>query len=309
MIIKNKKILITGGTGFIGKFLVKELQNKNNKIFIITRKKRFFKNNKELIYIKCDLLKISQKEATLLKKEIGDIDFSFYLAAKLPSISQNNSIKSYIEENLIPFMNFLDYFNTSIKKIVFSSTIDIYGYPKEINYDENTNPNPLTPYALAKLMCELYLEYYCKVNKKEFSIVRFSQVYGPNEPLLRVIPFILNAIIKEKPFTLIGRGLDQRKFLYVKDAVKGLINAALFGQNDVYHIAGREINTVMDVIRIAEKIFKRKLKINKKNINQPIKNTVPSIKKAENVLKYKPKYNLEQGLSEIKEYLSYETSR
>ncbi|KKP29993.1 MAG: UDP-glucose 4-epimerase [Parcubacteria group bacterium GW2011_GWA2_31_28] len=298
MDLKNKRILITGGTGFIGKHLVDELLNHNNKLFLITRKRQQSEND-NLKYLYADLSQLNENLSEKIKKELKLVDYILYLAANIPLLSASKeTIFDAKISTFDPFINFLKFFGNIGNKIIFTSTIDVYGYPDK-EYDENQSIDPLTPYALAKFVCEKYLQYYCKIYKKEFSIVRFAQVYGPNEPLVRVIPYILNSAVKNEPFSLSGSGLDKRKFLYVKDAVQGIIKTALNGNNSIYHIAGSEVDNILNVIRITENVFNKKIIIKQKNKEREIQNTLPNLDKSIKKLGYNPKYTLERGIKEI----------
>lgn len=297
MNIENKKILITGGTGFIGKVLIKSLLDKKAKIICLSRKKRISKQ-KNLKYIKCDLRKINQKKD--LVNKIGKVNLIIYLAASIPLLGQKKeTLIEAKKNNLDPFLNFLSTFGNFSNKIIFTSTIDVYGIPKNKNFSEDTFIKPITNYAIAKYCCEKYLEFYCRHKNKAYVILRFSQVYGPDESLIRVMSFIIDAVVNNKIFTLWGTGQDKRKFLYVKDAASSILKAISYNKNNIFNIAGKEETSIKQAIKIVEKNFGKEIKIKRKNVDRPPINILPSINKARNKLKFSPSFNLERGIQSI----------
>src|SRR3989339_477492 len=298
MIFKNKKILIAGGTGFVGKAVIQFFLNKGAKIFCITRHKYLSKNN-NLEFIQLDLRQIS-KNLKSLQLKLKDIDCIIYMAASIPLLKAGaETITKAKEINLDPFINFLEMFGQFGAKIIFTSTIDVYGLPKRKEFKENQKIDPISTYAVSKYCCEKYLELWSKMNNnKNYTILRFSQVYGPEEPLIRVIPFILNAYLHNKSFIIFGSGKEKRKFLYVKDAVIAICKALEYGENDIYNISGDEAVSIKDIIPIVERIVKKKILIEKKVTHRKLGHILPNTNKAKNKLRYTPLYTFENGVKE-----------
>lgn len=296
---KQRKILLTGSTGFIGKVLVKLLLSEGFIVYAISRKKKISRE-KNLFYFNCDLRDIDKNFSERIIKKIKKVDAIIYLAASITEFFEKKESMLEAKENTLdPFIRFIENFGCLTEKIIFTSTIDVYGIPNVINFKESAEINLISTYAIAKYCCEKYLEFYCKLNNKLYSIIRFSQVYGPNEPLVRVTPFIINAAMNDKVFNLKGSGKDKRRLLYVEDAAAGVIKALNKGKNGIYHIAGDEIVSVEDIIKTVEKILKRKLKILQENKDNPTVDIVPDIEKAKKELNFNPEYSLEKGISSI----------
>ncbi|MGB2580226.1 MAG: NAD(P)-dependent oxidoreductase [Minisyncoccia bacterium] len=295
---QGKKVLVTGGTGFIGDYFVSALIQKGATVFCLTRKA--LPNKEGVTYLTCDLLNISSEEVGGLRNSIGNIDYVVYLAASIPPITApKESIITAKENNLDAMLNFLEVFGDLSPTVIFASTVDVYGIPTKESFDESMTIAPNSNYAVAKYCCEKYIEYYCSKNNKEYNILRFSQVYGPHEPLVRVIPIIVDAIFNEKEFTLKDEGGDKRRFLYVEDVASALIAAMETPHNTIYNIAGAEDTSIMDVIKISEGIAGKKLLYKKIPTDQKAVHILPVCEKAFLELNFKPRFSFEEGMGAI----------
>lgn len=299
MKLKNKKVLVTGGTGLIGIPLVDFLLSMGAEVFCLTRK-HIVSKNKKLKYIECDLKQLSKTKADEIKEIIGNIDYTIYLAASIKLFSQEKETMIEAKENnLDPFLNFLNLLGDLGKKIVFTSTADIYGQPKSTDFSESASENPLTTYAIAKLACEKYLQFYSQLNNKSYVILRLSQVYGPNEPLVRVIPFIINAALKNSPFIFFGNANNRRRFLFVLDVAQAIVKSIFYKGSGIFNIAGEEQTSIMQAIKVVEKISAKKIKIERKNCDDKQRDILPSYLKAEKLLGFKPEFSFEEGIREV----------
>lgn len=292
--LKSKKILITGGTGFIGGELVKKLEENNIKSYVLTRKK--LSNTLNTIYIKCDLNSLDR-----YPEELNGIEFDYciYLAANIPTIGEKK--ENYLDakvSTLDPLVKFLTYFKENIKKFIYASSIDILGKVQKEDYKEDEKPNNPTPYGLAKYCGEFYVQNICETRGINWSILRFSQVYGKNEPIVRIIPILIDRLKEGDEFSLYTTGEEKRRFLYVSDAVKSIVCACVHGKKDIYNIAGEDSKSINELIEIIENKYGKKLKLNRVNQVIGISN-IPNIDKAKIELEYKPEYSLEKGIEEI----------
>lgn len=292
MTLEGKKILVTGGTGLIGSPTVKLLLSKGASVTCLTRVKRR-SYHKKLTFVQHDL------NTTHVPRSIAhkSFDIGVYLAASIPPLDEpKESLDQAVNNTFKPLTVFLKQFGSQFKCIVFSSSIDVYGYPKSMNYHENTKLNPQTPYALAKHLSELYLEYFTQMNNIRLSVLRFAQVYGPNEQLVRVIPHILNAAKHGKPFKLYGNIRNRRKFLFSEDAAAAICRAAETDVGGVFHIAGSEVVTVGDILSIVERCTGKELQVEYARVKSPISHNVPSTRKAKRLLQFTPNATIYEGL-------------
>lgn len=290
-------ILVTGATGLVGRSLVAQLSQRSSHIICLTRNAKQHVSNDTITYLSCDLTE--QSDLNKLAETLKDtsIDVAYYLAANIPPLTaKKESLFDAKRTTLDPFLMFLETIGPNIKKIVFAGTIDIYGYPKHFDFDEKTAPAPQTPYAVAKLACEQYLRFYAEHSNMSYVILRFAQIYGLGEPLVRVIPFIVNAALTNTTFTLYGNSKNKRKFLFAQDAAAALQAAASHPSNDIFHIAGSEEISITDIITTVETLTGKSLSINYQDPSAPISHILPSIKKAEKILGYTPAYTFDEGM-------------
>ena len=296
----GKKFLLAGGTGFVGKRVTAYLVNAGAEVYIITRSIR--SSNNKVHYLTVDLNDIE----TLRKIECNDFDACVYMAAYIPEIGQKK--ESYLDakkSTLDPLVNFCECFTSRVKFFVYISSIDVLGPNHNLYYDEMEEIHTATPYGLAKLCGELYVKSYCEQNSVPWNCLRFSQVYGSFEPVVRVIPIMKNSLQNGLPFSLYSDGKEKRRFLYVDDGVQAIACALNSKAVGVYNIAGKTVSTMEELAHTMENVYGRKLQLNILN-NIVGEDNVPSIKKAEDVLGFIPKVSLENGLETIKREESYE---
>lgn len=299
------KFLITGGSGFIGKYLVKELSKlKNSKIYVLDKIKFDFKK-KNIFFIKGDLNKFDT-----LKKINVKIDYIYHLAAELgvkkiinfPEESLNNNLET--TKNIIRFAKS----KKKIKRIFFFSTSEVYSRLNKIGMmNENDSlilPNinhPRTSYWLSKI-CGEFLIIRSKV---PYTIFRVFNIYGHNTKRTHVIPSIFNKLKNNKK-PLFENPNHSRCFLYIDDAIYFFVKALnLSFKNQTVNIANpNEEIKIKDLVDKIKKILGTNKKIRYKNIkNLSISRRMPSIVKLKKLIRKKFKFTkLHQGLMLLNKY-------
>lgn len=293
--LKNKKVLVTGGTGFVGRVFVSQLIEQGATVVCLTRQTRPAEQG--VLYITCDFTDASTFDADQLRSTIGSVDYIVYLSASIPSVAAGKeSMRAAKEHNLDPLVFFLETCGECAPTLVFASTVDIYGIPQHESFDESMNIHPESTYAVAKYCGEKYFIYYCETQQKQYTILRFSQIFGPNEPLVRVIPIMLDALIHNKPFVLSGGGQEKRKFLYVADAGRALYAALQAPHNKIYNIAGSEIVSIADVLEMAERIVGKKIQLTATPAARNPVHIIPSCDLATRELGFVSNTSFEEGL-------------
>ncbi|WP_299525830.1 GDP-mannose 4,6-dehydratase [uncultured Methanobrevibacter sp.] len=244
--MKNKKIIITGGLGFIGSHIVDELIE-DNYITIIDNmssgKVENLKNpyHENLTIIKEDLNTVNLNELII------DTDYIFHLAAmaNVP-LSVNNPLKCH-ENNVNSTIKLLNVAKEeNVKKIIFSSSSAVYGNNTNTPLKETELMNPTSPYAASKATCELYLQSFKESYGLNSIALRYFNVFGPKQDkhsqYAAVIPNFINAILNNKQATIYGDGQQTRDFIFVKEVAKANIAAAKSNYCGSINIAtGKEI--------------------------------------------------------------------
>ena len=304
------KTLITGGAGFIGSHLVDKLIQKGNKVIVIdnlsTGKKENL--NPKVKFYKIDIC--SPKISQIFKIEQPEIVFHF--AAQ---ISVKKSIEDPIEDakiNILGTLNVLENCKKyKVKKIIFASSIGVYGESKNLPVKENHSLNPLTPYPIAKLTIEKYLNYY-KNQGLDFVSLRYANIYGPRQNSEMgeggVVAIFINKILKEEKPIIFGSGNQTRDFLYVDNAVEAAILAIKAKPGSIYNVGSNKETSIKNLLKIISKILNKKIE----PIFQPfqqgevIRSRV-DYSKIKKELGWQPKYNLEKGLRKTIEWFKNES--
>tara|TARA_B100000378_G_scaffold273528_1_gene266601 strand:- start:110 stop:1045 length:936 start_codon:yes stop_codon:yes gene_type:complete len=298
--IKNKNILITGGTGQIGSFLSESLVDNGANVTVLGRKISNLKEIKSLVeskkikFVEYDL--INEKNLELVRTKLENIDYLLHFSSEMAELfssllknamhSVNLNLKGIIQ--LLKFLPHLD-------GILYASSIGVYGIPKYLPIDEECPTNPVTFYGCGKLGAEKYLKLFSNTHSVPLTIMRYSSVYGPRNRTKRALPTFINLALEDKPIILHGNGDTFNDFIYISDVIDATKSGILRNQSEIYNI-GSGIKCT--VLQLAQKIIeltnsKSQIKYSNKSSNH---DNVFDISKAKNNLGFSPKVSIEEGL-------------
>lgn len=312
--ITNKCILITGGGGFIGSHLFESQIQKNNYIIVIDNfndyypgKETNFKEITKQYEIKKDynLLKGDLLDKSIYDKIDVDIDIIFHLAAQ-PGVRYSIEHASEVTyNNVVSTVNVLEYaLKNKVEKVVYASSSSVYGNPIYTPLDEEHPKNPISPYAVSKLVGEIYADLYFRENSLPTTSVRFYTVYGPRGRPDMAIRKFFDLILQDKEIVIYGDGEQLRDFTYVSDIIDGLILAAE-SKKSVGETFNLGISNPITVNSLVDKMYN--LANKPKNLRYAEKQrgdvdiTYANNEKAKKILDFHPKINIDEGLK-----LSYE---
>lgn len=302
----KKKILIAGGTGFIGYHLAKSSIKKGLKVTSISlslpKKNRFIKKVK---YITCDLSK-----KNLLKKKIkGNFDFIVNLSGH---VDHKNKIKVY-RSHFVGSKNLIDFFlKKNLTSFVQISSSMEYGKIKS-PHSENFKCKPQSHYGISKNLATKYLIE--KVNKKKFPgvILRLYQIYGHNQDPNRLISSTILGCINDRVINC-SHGRQERDFLFIEDLISAIFKA-LVTKNAIGNIFNiglsapikvkRVVNKIKHIIRKGKPVFGMKSLRKEESLK-----IYPNINKAKKILKWRPKFSFSKGInltinSYLKDFKNY----
>ena len=309
MEIKGKNILVTGGNGFVGGHLVEELVklkanvivadiNLDQKSYLYTKK--LHKKAKIVNLNICDYKKL----LVLIKK--NKIDFIFHLAAQALVEDAFKNPKYTLENNIVSTINILEAvrINPQIKGLIVASSDKCYGKLTKKQYVETDPLSGDHPYDTSKSATDLISTTYYKTYNIPVVVTRFGNIYGEGDlNLSRIIPGIMESIVKNKTLKVRSNGKYIRDYLHVKDVVSGYLLLAekidkLKGQ--VFNFGSDETLSVVEVIKLFEKILHKK--INFKILNTA-KNEIPyqslNCLKIKRELNWYQKYSLKSTAEQI----------
>ncbi|MEO0293799.1 MAG: NAD-dependent epimerase/dehydratase family protein [candidate division WOR-3 bacterium] len=296
--MRDNRVVVTGGAGFIGSHLVDRLISMGFKVLVIDNLLSGSEKN-------------LNKEAEFVKKDICDLDidslikkyspsFIFHLAAQ---IDVRKSLRDPMWDEFINIRGTLNLLEASIvakvRKFIFASTGGaIYGDAKYAS--EQLTPKPLSPYGVAKLTCEHYLRIYYMWKGLAFTSLRYGNVYGPRQDPYGeagVVAIFCNQLIKGENPVLYGYGSMVRDYIYVWDVVEANILSMDKGDGEIYNIGTGKPTTVLELFSILKEISGKdvepKLAPARKGEIQEI---YLNSEKAKNELKWEAKVNLSKGL-------------
>ena len=301
-----KKIGITGGAGFIGQQITSLLLGKKYKIKScdLFRPNQIFFGDKNFKFKKIDLF--NKKK---LSNFFSDVDCVIHLAASLGVLNTEKNPLDCLDINILGTKAVLDVVvENKIKKIIFSSSSEVYGDQDEFPIKEYFDFKIKSNYALSKITSEFFVKSYAKKFGFYYNIVRFFNVYGINQKKNFVIPRFVHQTLKSKNLSVYGDGNQIRAFCNVKDAVRGLFLVMKKGKkNEIYNIGNNEEPiSILNLARKIRKLSKRKNKITKvKFINsdrskeREIFKRYPDLTKIKTHTGYKPMISLDSGINEL----------
>jgi len=249
-----KKILITGGAGFIGSSLADKLvRNKRYHVVIVDNMLTGNIDNlpsKEYTnwkYIHCDVNRYSEIAPIM---QTNTFDYVFHYAAVV-GVQRTLKNPVLVLEDITGIKNILDLARyTGVKRVYYASSSEVYGESIEYPQHEHTTPlNSRLPYAVVKNVGESYLRSYKKEFDLDFTIFRFFNTYGPKQSRDFVITRFVKAALKGEPLTIYGDGLQTRTFCYIDDNIDASVRAMEENLyvNDVINIGSEIEYTILSV--------------------------------------------------------------
>jgi len=312
----NKKILVTGGCGFIGSEVVKQLLNKGYKVVVaddLSKPESSIKDGYK--FIKVDL---TDKVQT--NKVFRNIDICLNLAAKIGGIGYFHKIPATIlsENNKIYSSTFEAAVSNKIERMVYLSSSMVYEstnkFPSK-EEDIKKIPPPLSPYGFSKLSGEWYCQAFAQQYGLKYSICRPFNAYGINETPGReigyahVIPDLVKKILSgQYPLELLGDGQQTRCFTHVSDLAKGIITVMESEKaiNQDFNLANPQEIKIIDLAKILWELceIKKPFKVKfVKSFQFDIQRRVSDISKSKKLLNWRAEIKMEDGLKEVASWL------
>ena len=307
-----KKVIVTGGLGFIGSNLIDLLIKK--KYYVINLDKvtyssnfyntKDFQNSKNYKFIKCD---IKDKKIIKILNKFKPVGI-FNLAAETHVDRSIDNPENFIQSNIVGVFNLLNHFRHYSKKnksrLIHISTDEVYGDILSGRSSEDYPYNPSSPYAASKAASDHLVRSYIRTYKIPAMVTNCSNNYGPKQHPEKLIPKLIYNILNNKPLPIYGRGTNSREWIYVKDHCEALIKVLNKGKiGEFYNIgSNKNLNNLQvsnELIKIAKKIHNLgknvKILFVKDRPGHDVRYALNS-NKIKNKLGWKPKTNFNKGI-------------
>tara|TARA_B110000444_G_scaffold254958_1_gene288399 strand:+ start:42 stop:1055 length:1014 start_codon:yes stop_codon:yes gene_type:complete len=307
-----KKIIVTGGLGFIGSNLIDLLISRNYYVINVdkvTYSSNFYnthehKNSKNYKFIRCDI-KDKKFKNILVKYKPAAI---FNLAAETHVDRSIDNPESFIQSNIVGVFNLLECFKEYTKryksKLIHISTDEVYGDILHGRSSENFPYRPSSPYAASKAASDHLVSSYVRTYKIPAMITNCSNNYGPKQHPEKLIPKLIYNILNNKPLPIYGKGTNSREWIYVKDHCEALLKVFTNGKiGEFYNIgSNKNLNNIQvskELINISKSVYKigKKVKLLfvKDRPGHDVRYALNS-NKIRNKLGWKPRTNFRQGI-------------
>ena len=310
----NKNVFVTGGTGFLGSYLVKKLVSYGANVTILVRD--YIPQSNIYIgeeYKKVNVVQGMLEDYLLIERALGEyeIDTVFHLAAQaIVGVANRNPLATFTS-NIQGTWNILEAARTSplIKQVIIASSDKAYGDQEKLPYDENMPLQGKHPYDVSKSCTDLIAQTYYETYKLPVCITRCGNLYGGGDlNFNRIIPQSIQSILNKEAPVIRSDGSFIRDYFYIEDAVDAYINLAekvvelnLGGQ--AFNFSNEIQLTVLELVNKILKIMGSDIKpiILNQGSNEIIHQYL-SAKKARTVLGWSPNYTIDEGLSKTIEW-------
>jgi len=304
-----KKVVVTGGAGFIGSHLAEELAGRGYYVITLDDLSTGRMKNIENLLKKenAEFIQGSITDLPLLGKLFQNVEYVFHQAA-LSSVPR--SMEDPLTTNEVNIKGTLNVLMAArenrVRKVVYAASSSVYGDALALPQKEDMPLNPLSPYALTKLVGE----YYCNIFHQLYSLptvcLRYFNVYGsrqdPQSQYAAAVPAFAERISQNLPPVIFGDGEQSRDFTFIQDVVQANILAAVNNAEGVYNIGSGESVTINQLAKAVLNLVRKDLRpIHEEPRPGDPRHTLADISKARS-FGYEPKWTLEDGLREtIKE--------
>ncbi len=315
--LKSKKILVTGGAGFIGSHIVAKLVELGSKIVVLDNLVSGKIENISAYMDKITFIKKDLREDSALEEALEGVELVSHQAALRSVPKSVGKPLEYHDVNVSGTLNLLlKAKKKGVKRVVSASSSSVYGDREDFPEKETDYPKPVSPYAATKLMGEIYAHMFTKLYGVEVVSLRYFNVYGPRQSLedeyAVVIPKFITSLLEGKQPPIYDDGTQERDFTYIEDVVsaniKALVQAGVEGE--FFNIASGNPNSVNTLLKYLKEILNSGIE----PVYLPprpgdVRKTHADISKAGSLLGWKPVFGFREGLEKTAEWFKNSIKR
>ena len=306
--LQMKKVLVTGGAGFIGSHTVDLLLEKNIPVRVLDnfssgRRSNLDESNPLLEIVSGDIV-----HTATVREQLSGITHCLHLAAQVSVVASLEDPVHSATQNILGFVNVLsECHNQGIEKLVYASSAAVYGNPSQIPLPEDAEKSQLSPYGLEKQINEEYADLFSRLYGLSTLGQRFFNVYGPRQdpasPYAGVIALFVDAITQNRDITIFGDGKQTRDFIYVKDVARANV-AALQGEvTGACNIGTGIQSTLLDLIEVLSMITNGNSRVNHEAARDgDIRDSLANVTRMNRELGVDAQADIETGLRALLEH-------
>jgi UDP-glucose 4-epimerase len=315
--LRGLRVMVTGGSGFIGSHLIDELLARGNRVVVYDNFDPFYLGKEKNIESHVGdpnftLVRANILDRKTLSSAMEGADIVFHEAAQ-PGVRYSIENPQKVHDvNVTGALNVLRTASIhDVKRVVFASSSSVYGLPEYLPFDEEHPTKPNSPYAASKLCAEKYCQVFHSIYGLDVVVLRYFSVYGPRQRPDQVIRIFVHNVLVGKPVRIYGDGEQTRDFTYVDDAVEATLLAAEVDEADGMVInvgSGRRIsiNGLIEEISRSMGIEGETDHVHEEASPGDFPHTLADVSLARRVLGYEPRLDLREGLGEFIEWLRKE---
>ena len=313
MRLEGRRVLVTGGAGFVGSNLVRRLQREGAAVTVLDD---LFTGRRENLPEGISFVEGSVCDAALVETQVRQHEVVFHAAARNIVVSTRNPREDF-ETNIGGTLNVLLAARAAgTQRVLYTSSTSVYGNPRHLQSQEDDPLVPLTPYAVSKLAGENYCMAFYESYGLPATVVRYSNVFGPGQdpgnPYCGVVAKFVDAMFAGRAPVIHGDGLQTRDFTYIDDAVEATILAATSERalGEVFNVGTGVETNVRQLAQILMRLTGARIEpahSDRRDVDN-IRRRVLNIEKARRTLRWLPEVTLEEGLQRTVEWQRRKTA-
>jgi len=306
----GKRVLVTGGAGFIGSHLIESLLKQGYDIIVIDNFSTGKKENLEQIKDRVKIIEGDLRDLNFVLENVKHVDLVFHLAANYSvKLSSEDPIFDF-NSNALTTLHILEAMRKNdIKTIVFTSSSTVYGESEKLPIPEDTELKPINNYGASKVCAESYIHSFSKLYGINGLCLRYANIIGPRSDHGVVPDFVRKLKEYNKKLLILGNGKQQKSYLFISDCIDASLIALnhFKGGFDVFNVGSEEWMIVDDIARIVcDEMGLKDVKFEytggERGWMGDVKKFILDVTKLKN-LGWKPNYNTEQSIRKTVECL------